>query len=37
MAGSIWFSKLDANSAYWKIKVNKEDKEKTAFLTKFGF
>ena len=35
LAGNICFSKLDANSAYWQVQV-KEDRKKTAFLTKFG-
>ncbi|MES9882037.1 MAG: pol polyprotein [Sedimenticola sp.] len=36
LAGSVWFSKLDANSAYWQIKVREEDRRKTAFITKYG-
>ncbi|KAL8614664.1 hypothetical protein ACOMHN_051116 [Nucella lapillus] len=36
LSGSTWFSKLDANSAYWQIKVKAEDRRKTAFLTKYG-
>ena len=36
LSGSTWFSKLDANSAYWQVKVRKEDREKTAFVTKYG-
>ena len=36
LAGNTWFSKLDANSAYWQVKVKEEDRKKTAFLTKFG-
>ena len=36
LAGNVWFSKLDANSAYWQIKVKPEDREKTAFITKYG-
>ena len=36
LAGNIWFSKLDANAAYWQVKVKEEDRKKTAFLTKFG-
>lgn len=36
LAGNIWFSKLDANSAYWQVRVKKDDQKKTAFLTKFG-
>ena len=36
LSGNIWFSKLDANSAYWQVLVNPEDRKKTAFLTKYG-
>ncbi|XP_013381256.1 uncharacterized protein LOC106152279 [Lingula anatina] len=36
LSGKTWFSKLDANSAYWQIKVKKEDRKKTAFITKYG-
>ena len=36
LAGNLWFSKLDANAAYWQIKVNPEDRKKTAFITKYG-
>ncbi len=36
LAGSVWFSKLDANSAYWQIKVKADDQRKTAFITKYG-
>ena len=36
LSGSIWFSKLDANSAYWQVKIREEDRRKTAFLTKYG-
>jgi transposase InsO family protein len=36
LAGNVWFSKLDANSAYWQIKIKDEDCKKTAFLTKYG-
>ena len=35
-AGSIWFSKLDANSAYWQINIKPEDRHKTAFHTRYG-
>ena len=31
-----WYSKLDANSAYYQIKVKESDKDKTAFITKYG-
>ena len=36
LAGNVWFSKLDANSAYWQVLVNPEETKKTAFLTKYG-
>ena len=36
LIGNTWFSKLDANSAYFQIKVNEKDKSKTAFITKYG-
>ncbi len=34
--GNVWFSKLDANSAYWQIPLAPESKEKTAFRTRQG-
>lgn len=36
LAGNTWFSKLDANSAYWQVLVSPNDRKKTAFLTKYG-
>ena len=36
LAGNKWFSKLDANAAYWQIKVHPDDRKKTAFITKYG-
>ena len=36
LAGNVWFSKLDANSAYWQIPIADGDIKKTAFVTKFG-
>ena len=36
LAGNQWFSKLDANSAYWQIKISEPDRRKTAFITKYG-
>ena len=36
LSGSVWFSKLDANSAYWQVKIKGEDRKKTAFITKYG-
>ena len=36
LAGNQWLSKLDANAAYWQIKIHPEDCKKTAFITKYG-
>ena len=36
LAGNIWYSKLDAYSAYWQIKIKPEDRKKTAIVTKYG-
>ena len=36
LAGNRWFSKLDANAAYWQIKIHPEDRRKTAFISKYG-
>ena len=36
LSGNIWFSKLDANSAYWQVEIEEEDRKKTAFHTKYG-
>jgi len=36
LAGNFWFSKLDANSAYWQINIKESDRHKTAFVTKYG-
>jgi len=36
LSGNEWFSKLDENSAYYQVKVRECDKEKTAFITKYG-
>ena len=35
LAGSMWFSKLNANSAYWQVGIREEDWE-TAFIAKYG-
>jgi hypothetical protein len=35
LAGNVWYSKLDANSAYWQVKIKPEDCSKTAFITKW--
>jgi hypothetical protein len=31
-----FFGLLDANSAYWQVKIKPEDCSKTAFITKYG-
>ena len=36
LQGNVWFSKLDANSAYWQIPLESSAQEKTAFVTKDG-
>ena len=36
LAGNSWYSKLDANSAYYQIKIKPSDRKKTAFTTKYG-
>ena len=36
-AGNVWYSKLDANSAYWQLKIKPEDYSKTAFITKYMY
>ena len=36
LQGNVWFSKLDANSAYWQIPLESSAREKTAFITKDG-
>jgi hypothetical protein len=36
LAGNQWFSKLDANSTYYQIRIKKSDRPKTAFTTKYG-
>jgi hypothetical protein len=37
LAGNVWYSKLDANSAYWQLKIKPEDYSKTAFITKYMY
>ena len=27
LSGNIWFSKLDANSAYWQVKISESDRK----------
>ena len=36
LEGNRWFSKLDANSAYYQVKLREDDRKKTAFTTKYG-
>ncbi|GFO02424.1 enzymatic polyprotein [Plakobranchus ocellatus] len=34
--GNLCFSKLDANSAYWQVRLDEESKPKTAFCIRRG-
>ena len=36
LAGKKWFCTLDMNAGYWQIPVAEEDKDKTAFITRYG-
>jgi hypothetical protein len=36
LTGNVWFSKLDANSAFHQIRISPEDRQKTAIVTKYG-
>lgn len=36
LAGMKWFTVLDAKSGYWQMRVNPADRDKTAFISKFG-
>ena len=36
LSGNEWFSKLDANNAYYQMSVKSEDRQKNAFITKYG-
>lgn len=36
LSGNEWFSKQDANSAYYQINVNESNKDRTTFITKYG-
>ena len=36
LAGSTWFSTLDLQSGYWQVEMDREDREKTAFVTGTG-
>ena len=35
-AGSIYWTTLDAPSAYWSMPLSEDNKEKTAFVTPYG-
>jgi hypothetical protein len=36
LSGSKWFSTLDLASGYWQVLMHRNDREKTAFVTRFG-
>jgi hypothetical protein len=36
LAGSYWFTTLDLASGYWQVAMNQHDREKTAFVTRYG-
>jgi hypothetical protein len=36
LTGNVWFSKLDVNSAFHQIRISPKDRQKTAFVTKYG-
>src|SRR5436189_3403049 len=36
LGGSKWFTSIDLASGYWQVEVVEEDKEKIAFITKYG-
>ena len=35
LADRVWLSKLDANSAYWQVKIKEDDHKKTPFITNY--
>lgn len=36
LSGSKWFSTLDLASGYWQVQMHPKDREKTAFVTRYG-
>ena len=36
LAGNSWFSSLGLASGYWQVEMAESDKQKTAFVTKYG-
>ena len=36
LSGATWFSTLDLQSGYWQVEMAPEDRDKTAFTTKYG-
>lgn len=36
LSGNVFYSKLDANSAYWQVRIEKLDCPKKACITKYG-
>ena len=36
LAGSVVFTSLDLNSGYWQVQMDKDSREKTAFICPFG-
>ena len=36
LSGSQWFSTLDLASGYWQVAMHSNDREKTAFVTRYG-
>ena len=37
LAEAKWFSTIDLASGYWQVEVHPDDRERTAFVTPFGF
>ena len=34
--GAKWFTSIDLASGYWQVELEEKDKEKSAFITKYG-